>query len=77
MPSSFKCVGYKIESGINFSRGSYTPFWMVSNKQGLSSVTTDNGYIRVGIFRPLEKESSPTLGGEISLGLLDNVRFAL
>lgn len=28
----------------------------MSNKQGLSSVTTDNGYIRGGIFRPLEKE---------------------
>ena len=52
----FKDAGYKIESGINFSSGSYTPFWLVSNKQGLSSVTTDNGYIRVGVFRPLEKE---------------------
>lgn len=52
----FKDSGYRIESGINFSRGSYTSFWLVSNKQGLSSVTTDHGYIRTGVFRPLEKE---------------------
>lgn len=52
----FKHSNYKIETGINFSNGSYAPFWFVSNKQGLSSVTTDNGYIRAGVFRPLEKE---------------------
>lgn len=51
----FKGSSYKIESDINFSSGSYTPFWLVSNRQGLSSVTTDNGYIRAGVFRPLEK----------------------
>lgn len=51
-----KGMNYAVETGVNFSGGDYTPFWLVSNKQGLSSVTKNNGYLRAGIFRPLEED---------------------
>lgn len=51
-----KGMNYAVETGINFSGGDYTPFWLVSNKQGLSSVTKNNGYLRAGIFRPMEED---------------------
>ncbi|MCP9612786.1 capsule assembly Wzi family protein [Coprobacter tertius] len=50
-----KGLNYSVETGINFSGGEYTPFWLVSNKQGLSSVIKNNGYIRAGLFRQFEK----------------------
>ncbi len=31
------------------SVGEYAPFWLVSNRGGLSSLDTDNGYIRCGV----------------------------
>lgn len=51
-----KGMNYAVETGVTFSGGDYTPFWLVSNKQGLSSVTKNNGYLRAGIFRPMEED---------------------
>lgn len=37
------------------SWGDHTPFWLVSNRQGLSSIDKDNGYIRFGVEKELDK----------------------
>ncbi len=40
---------YNIETTGAISKGTYTPFWHISNRQGLGSVATKNGYLRAGI----------------------------
>ncbi|MDR1937797.1 MAG: capsule assembly Wzi family protein [Tannerellaceae bacterium] len=49
-------MGYSVESGVTLGKGDYSPFWLTSNKYGLSSISTRNGYVRAGIFRPLEED---------------------
>ena len=51
-----KGMNYAAETGISFSDGEYTPFWLTANKYGLSSVQKNNGYLRAGIFRPFEED---------------------
>lgn len=41
---------YAVETGIVAGHGDYSPFWFTANRQGLSSVKTENGYLRAGIF---------------------------
>lgn len=45
---------YRIESITGYSNGLQTPFWLVSNRQGLSSLTKENSCLRVGLFHPSE-----------------------
>ena len=47
---------YETEAGVTFSGGEHTPFWLTANRQGLSSIEKNNGYIRAGIFRALEED---------------------
>lgn len=49
-------LSYQVETGISVSGGEYTPFWLTANKQGLSSVEKNSGYLRAGLFREMEKE---------------------
>lgn len=51
-----KGLNYKIEASAVFSGGENAPFWLSANRNGLSSVENNNGYLRAGIFRPMEKE---------------------
>ena len=51
-----KGLSYQAETGISFSGGEHTPFWLTANKQGLSSIEKNNGYLRAGIFRELEND---------------------
>ena len=37
---------YAVETGIVAGHGDYSPFWFTANRQGLSSVKTENGYLR-------------------------------
>ena len=37
---------YETEAGVTFSGGEHTPFWLTANRQGLSSIEKNNGYIR-------------------------------
>ena len=45
-----KGLSYRAETGVSFSGGEHTPFWLTANKQGLSSIEKNNGYLRVGVF---------------------------
>ena len=51
-----KGLSYRAETGVSFSGGEHTPFWLTANKQGLSSIEKNNGYLRAGIFRELEND---------------------
>lgn len=51
-----KGLNYSIGTEVSFSGGEHTPLWLTANKQGLSSVKKNNGYLRAGIFRSLETD---------------------
>ncbi|MDD2797076.1 MAG: capsule assembly Wzi family protein [Bacteroidales bacterium] len=40
---------YRLESEIVGGSGDHTPFWLVNNRHGLSSLETPNGYVKVGL----------------------------
>lgn len=42
-------VNYSIEFTGAMSDGNYTPFWHLSNRQGLSSIDTKSAYMRAGV----------------------------
>lgn len=42
---------YVVETQASVSDGSNTPFWLVNNRQGLTAVKSDFGYLRAGLFR--------------------------
>lgn len=50
-------VSYKVEGQSTFSDHD-SPLWLNANKYGLSSVSGNNGYIRVGAFRSTEADSA-------------------
>lgn len=47
---------YSIETGATASSGQNTPFWLVANRYGLSSIRKNNAYLAAGIFRKTDKE---------------------
>lgn len=51
-----KGMNYSVEAGASFSGGAHTPLWLNAGKYGLSSIEKNNGYLRAGIFRPLEED---------------------
>lgn len=42
---------YDVTASASLSSGESTPFWLVNNRQGLSSLKKSNGYLRAGIFK--------------------------
>lgn len=48
----------KIEFSGGLSSGDNAPFWISSNKYGLSSVERNSGYLRAGLFRSTEVDST-------------------
>ncbi|MBR3455509.1 MAG: hypothetical protein IKH26_09325 [Bacteroidaceae bacterium] len=53
----FSDVEYAVEMSGTLTNGDYPPFWLSSNKYGLSSEEEKTGYLRVGVFRPIETDS--------------------
>ncbi|KXB82283.1 hypothetical protein HMPREF3034_01680 [Prevotella sp. DNF00663] len=49
-------LDYKVEMQASLSRG-HTPLWLNANKYGLSSLDKGNGYLRMGVMRPLKTDS--------------------
>lgn len=60
---------YKAEVGTTLSTGAHTPFWMVSDNYGFSSVKRNNVWLRAGIFHDLDKEKRFSWGAGIDLGV--------
>lgn len=45
---------YEAKTEASASSGAHTPFWLVNNKQGLSSIEKNSGYVRGAVFRDLD-----------------------
>ena len=51
-------VEVRTEEQLSVSSGDHTPLWLNANKYGLSSLDATNGYVRGGVFRSIENDSS-------------------
>lgn len=60
-------LNYEVSANASFSGGDHTPFWFTANRYGLSSVDKNNGYVRAGIFRPLQPEKRFTFAYGLDL----------
>ncbi len=58
---------YLIESQSVVSGGENAPFWLVSNRQGLSSLEKNNTYMRTGIFHDLMQDKKWNFGYGLDL----------
>jgi len=63
-PDPVKCL---VESRATFSGGDYTPFWLVSNLQGLGSTEKNNGFVRGAVFKDIDKSKRFSWGAGIDL----------
>lgn len=63
-----KGLNYSVGTEVSFSGGEHTPLWLTANKQGLSSIKKNSGYLRAGLFRPFEtdKRFSYALGLDVA-----------
>ena len=52
----------RTEAQLSASGGDHTPLWLNANKYGLSSLDRTNGYVRAGLFRPLQLDSARRWG---------------
>lgn len=50
-------IEYHAELSSTLSSGDGSPLWLNSNKYGLSSTERNSGYVRGGVFRPVEADS--------------------
>lgn len=51
-------IEYNAELNAVYSDGDYAPFWLTSNKYGLSSIKNKSGYLRAGLFRSAANDSA-------------------
>ena len=63
-------ITYNIEMSITSSKGNYTPFWLISNKFGMSSISNNNGYLRTGLqyYKEINKNWDINAGLQIAGG---------
>lgn len=61
---------YEVEATATVSSGEHTPFWMLSNRDGLSSLEKNYGYMRAGLFRDYkyDKRFSWQAGVDLAAG---------
>lgn len=60
-------IRYSISAVQTVSGGSHTPFWLVSNRQGLSSPKRNFGYFRLGAFHDMDTTRRFTWGAGVDL----------
>ena len=61
---------YHVEATATVSSGEHTPFWLVSNRDGLGSIEKNYGYLRAGLFRDYDynKRWSWQAGADLAAG---------
>lgn len=62
-------IRYEGEVGAAFAGGQNTPFWLMSDKYGLSSRTRNNGYLRLGAFHDMDTAKRFTWGAGVDLAV--------
>lgn len=60
-------VMYRGEAVFSFAGGQNTPFWLVNNLQGMSSIRKNNGYLRLGAFKPQHEDKRFSWGAGVEL----------
>ena len=55
---SAHALKYSTELSTTLSTGDHAPFWLTSNRHGLSSVERNSVYFRAGIFRDAHTDST-------------------
>lgn len=60
-------VMYRGEAVFSFAGGQHTPFWLVNNQQGMSSLKKNNGYLRLGAFKEMHYDKRFSWGAGIEL----------
>ena len=58
---------YEAEVRATVSSGANTPFWLVSNLQGLGSPEKNNGYVRGALFKDMDHRRRFSWGGGVDL----------
>ena len=53
-------ISYNIQTDIVASTGQHAPFWLVSNRHGLSSLEKNNANLSIGLFRDFDKKQGFT-----------------
>ena len=62
-------IRYHGEIGIDLAGGEHTPFWMMNNEYGLSSIKKNNGYLRLGAFHDMDTTRRFTWGAGVDLAV--------
>lgn len=60
--ASDPAISYEAETMASLSDGNNTPFWLITNRQGLGSVKTNTGFVRAAIARVAPGERRFTWG---------------
>lgn len=62
-------IRYRGEINATLSSGDHTPFWLMSNRHGVSSLTRNNGYLRLGAFHDIDTTRRFSWGAGVDLVL--------
>lgn len=64
-------IRYEAEANAALSSGEHTPFWLVNNRHGLSSLTRNNAYLRLAAFHDTDttRRFSWGAGADLALAL--------
>ncbi len=69
-------IRYHGEIGMDFAGGAHTPFWMANNKYGLSSIEKNNGYLRLGAFKDMDRSKDRRFSWGAGADLAVAARFS-
>lgn len=66
--SEWSKINYEVQTDVVVSTGKHAPFWLVSNRHGLSSLENNNANLSLGFFRNFDKKQGFTwaYGAEIA-----------
>lgn len=64
---TLKEIEYDVEVRANFAGGENTPFWLVSNLQGLGSPVLNNGWVRGRVSKNLNPDKKFSWGAALDL----------
>ena len=53
-------IRYELQTDVVASVGKHAPFWLVSNRHGLSSLENNNANLSAGLFRDFDKKKGFT-----------------
>lgn len=66
--SEWNKINYEVQTDVVVSTGKHAPFWLVSNRHGLSSLENNNANLSLGFFRNFDKKNGFTwaYGAEVA-----------